>query len=88
MGMVLMIICYPSSHILSRADDERRAPEACEEHICLQGFAAVVTYYLLVPRPLCLVQARSTLSELDKSVVHPDVRKETDNCQEKGNKCP
>lgn len=31
---------------------------------------------------------KSTLSELDKSVVHPDVRKETDICQEKGNKCP
>lgn len=27
------------------------------------------------PCPLCLVQARSTLSELDNSMVHPDVRK-------------
>lgn len=50
------------------------------------GLSSHTTYWS--PCPLCLVQARRTLSELDKILVHPDVRKETDNCQEKGNRCP
>lgn len=86
MGMVLRIFCFVILLPKFYLGDKMMRGELLGLVKSTSG--AVVMHYVLVPRPLCLVQARSTLSELDKSVVRPEVRKETDSCQEKGNTYP